>query len=160
MMLVHIGQPDIAERIHNAWLRTLEDGIHTYESSKRASASRRWAPGVRPGRHRAPRSEAETSRPPNIPPPPPPIKLPEPSPRRRRKLVGVDVYVEWPSPNPKSLPRRSEGIRRRPQSEMISNRGVKVWPEGSPETCAPTISVAVSSPTRSRPNRSFAARPH
>src|SRR6476660_3234292 len=25
MMLVHIGQPEAAERVHNAWLRTLED---------------------------------------------------------------------------------------------------------------------------------------
>src|SRR5579863_8625433 len=31
LMLVHIGQPDVAERIHNAWLRTMEDGIHTYD---------------------------------------------------------------------------------------------------------------------------------
>src|SRR6187549_98305 len=31
MMLVHIGQMDIAERVHNAWLKTLEDGIHTYD---------------------------------------------------------------------------------------------------------------------------------
>jgi len=31
MMLVHINQEDIAERVHNAWLRTLEDGIHTYD---------------------------------------------------------------------------------------------------------------------------------
>src|SRR5215831_3674224 len=31
MMLVHIGQPEIAERVHNAWLTTLEDGIHTYD---------------------------------------------------------------------------------------------------------------------------------
>src|SRR6185295_4010850 len=29
MMLVQIGQPEAAERVHNAWLRTLEDGIHT-----------------------------------------------------------------------------------------------------------------------------------
>jgi isocitrate dehydrogenase len=29
MMLVHIRQARAAERIHNAWLRTLEDGIHT-----------------------------------------------------------------------------------------------------------------------------------
>ncbi len=28
MMLVHIGQSAIAERVHNAWLRTVEDGIH------------------------------------------------------------------------------------------------------------------------------------
>src|SRR6059058_1094041 len=31
LMLVHIDQPDVAERVHNAWLRTLEDGIHTYD---------------------------------------------------------------------------------------------------------------------------------
>src|SRR6476469_2778410 len=31
MMLVHIGQPDVAERVHNAWLRTVEDGVHTYD---------------------------------------------------------------------------------------------------------------------------------
>src|SRR5687767_3974440 len=31
MMLVHIGQTDVAERVHNAWLRTIEDGIHTYD---------------------------------------------------------------------------------------------------------------------------------
>src|SRR5438270_14049212 len=31
MMLVHIGQVDVAERVHNAWLRTIEDGVHTYD---------------------------------------------------------------------------------------------------------------------------------
>src|SRR5437588_1880811 len=31
LMLIHIGQQDVAERVHNAWLRTLEDGIHTYD---------------------------------------------------------------------------------------------------------------------------------
>src|ERR1043166_4793192 len=31
LMLVHIDQPDAAERVHNAWLRTIEDGIHTYD---------------------------------------------------------------------------------------------------------------------------------
>ena len=30
-MLVHIGQKDIAEKVHNAWLKTLEDGVHTYD---------------------------------------------------------------------------------------------------------------------------------
>jgi isocitrate dehydrogenase len=29
MMLVHLGQTDVAERVHNAWLLTIEDGIHT-----------------------------------------------------------------------------------------------------------------------------------
>src|SRR2546428_5225958 len=31
LMLVHIGQPDVAELVHNAWLRTIEDGVHTYD---------------------------------------------------------------------------------------------------------------------------------
>ena len=29
MMLVHIGQPEVAAKIHNAWLCTLEDGVFT-----------------------------------------------------------------------------------------------------------------------------------
>src|ERR1041385_4357678 len=31
MMLVHICQTATAERVHNAWLRTIEDGVHTYD---------------------------------------------------------------------------------------------------------------------------------
>ena len=31
MMLVHIGQTDTATHIHNAWLATIEQGIHTYD---------------------------------------------------------------------------------------------------------------------------------
>src|SRR5438093_11914235 len=31
MMLIHIGQGEVAERVHNAWLRAIEDGIHTYD---------------------------------------------------------------------------------------------------------------------------------
>src|SRR5258708_5773364 len=31
LMLVHINQPEAAARVHNAWLRTIEDGIHTYD---------------------------------------------------------------------------------------------------------------------------------
>src|ERR671939_51114 len=31
LMLVHINEPETAARVHNAWLRTIEDGIHTYD---------------------------------------------------------------------------------------------------------------------------------
>lgn len=34
MMLNHINQNDVAERVHNAWLKTIEDGIHTYDIFK------------------------------------------------------------------------------------------------------------------------------
>src|SRR5580658_2244922 len=38
LMLVHIGQPDVAEAVHNAWLRTIEDGIHTYDIYKEGTS--------------------------------------------------------------------------------------------------------------------------
>src|SRR5712692_10020355 len=38
MMLVHIGQTSIAEKVHNAWLRTIEDGIHTYDIYKEGTS--------------------------------------------------------------------------------------------------------------------------
>ena len=50
-------------------------------------------------------------------------------------VIRVDVYVEWPSREPKSLAAvigkaSGDGLT----LEMMANRGVKVWPEGSPET--------------------------
>src|SRR5437667_6494365 len=31
LMLVHIDQPEVAEQVHNGWLKTLEEGVHTYD---------------------------------------------------------------------------------------------------------------------------------
>lgn len=31
MMLNHLGEPRIASHIHNAWLKTIEEGVHTYD---------------------------------------------------------------------------------------------------------------------------------
>src|ERR1700674_4012993 len=41
MMLVHIGQTNNAEKVHNAWLRTIEDGIHTYDIYDEAASRRK-----------------------------------------------------------------------------------------------------------------------
>ena len=38
-MLVHLNQPDVAQRVHNAWLCTMEDGIHTYDIDQRLGAT-------------------------------------------------------------------------------------------------------------------------
>jgi isocitrate dehydrogenase len=38
-MLAHIGQGPIAERIHNAWLRTIEDGVHTATFTAKGKAA-------------------------------------------------------------------------------------------------------------------------
>ena len=49
--------------------------------------------------------------------------------------MGVDVYIEWPSREPNSLAAvigkaSGDGLT----LEMMANRGVKVWPDGSPQT--------------------------
>src|SRR6185312_8239208 len=41
LMLVHIGQPDVAELVHNAWLRTIEDGVHTYDIFKEGTSKQK-----------------------------------------------------------------------------------------------------------------------
>src|SRR5258708_7117991 len=41
LMLVHIGQPDVAELVHNAWLRTIEDGVHTYDIYKEGTSKQK-----------------------------------------------------------------------------------------------------------------------
>src|SRR3977135_3806564 len=51
LMLVHINEPEAAERVHNAWLRTIEDGVHTYDVftegvSKLKAGTREFAAAV------------------------------------------------------------------------------------------------------------------
>ena len=41
MMLNHIGQTDVAEKVQNAWLKTLEDGIHTYDIFKEGTSKQK-----------------------------------------------------------------------------------------------------------------------
>src|SRR5437868_10968216 len=41
LMLIHIGQQDVAERVHNAWLGTLEDGVHTYDIFKEGTSKQK-----------------------------------------------------------------------------------------------------------------------
>jgi isocitrate dehydrogenase len=50
-MLVHIGQGKTAAKIHNAWLKTIEDGIHTYDIyhegvSKRKVGTKEFAKAI------------------------------------------------------------------------------------------------------------------
>jgi isocitrate dehydrogenase len=137
LMLVHIGQPEVAERIHNAWLRTMEDGVHTYDiytegKSKQKVGTKEFADAVvaRLGQKPQTLKAAAYSTSPRRPIPPPSTP-----PAPRKDLVGVDVYIEWPSKKAADLAAcigkaAGDGL----QLEMIANRGVKVWPEGSPET--------------------------
>ena len=139
MMLVHIGQTDVAERVHNAWLRTIEDGIHTYDifvegKSKQKVGTKEFATAViervgqlpqvlKPAKYRAVEEgvqvAAQSSR----------------RARAKKDLVGVDVFLDWTNGSASDLGNAlsklsADGIK----LEMMSNRGVKVWPGGHAET--------------------------
>ena len=136
-MLVHIGQHDIAEKIQNAWLRTLEDGIHTEDIykegiSKSKVGTNEFTNAVieRLGQKPQMFSPADYS-----------MSVADfdikvtPTEVSMKELVGVDVFLHHTDRNPDSLAELMtdldiSGLK----LTMITNRGVKVWPEGFPET--------------------------
>jgi isocitrate dehydrogenase len=142
MMLVHIGQTDVAERAHNAWLKTMEDGIHTYDIykegvSKQKVGTREFAQAVveRIGQqpetlkavsYQSAGADDEGSF---------ASRMARTSESSHKETVGVDVYLEWTEGSPSQLGEsvaklNGEGLK----LSSISNRGVKVFPGGSPET--------------------------
>lgn len=138
LMLVHIGQPEVAARIKNAWLRTLEDGVHTgdiYDEriSEQKVGTAQFAQAVieRLGQ------EPQRLRPVRFGPPSPEPMVP-PMTRRtpaKKELVGIDVFFNWRGQKPDELaallqPHNTTAL----QLALITNRGVKVWPGGFPET--------------------------
>ena len=140
MMLVHIRQPRVAERIHNAWLRTLEDGIHTADvkgpHTRRTVGTEYFARAVIERLGESPR----TLRPATYREAPPARPMPASNgyqrrPAARKTMVGVDVFVHDARTSPELLAERLRRLRPAGLSlQMITNRGVKVWPHGLPET--------------------------
>ena len=139
LMLVHIDQVEVAERVHNAWLRTMEDGVHTYDIykedvSKQKVGTKEFGEAVvaRLGQKpetlkavhyaSAPKTKAAT-------------RTEATRAAVESKLEGIDVYVGWPSRLPKELAAvavkaNGNGL----DLTMMDNRGVKVWPDGFAET--------------------------
>ena len=138
LMLVHIGQHEIAERVHNAWLRTMEDGVHTYDifkedTSKQKVGTKEFADAVVARLGQLPQT-LKAVKYAAIPPQQAGKTKPEPA-AAKEELVGIDVYIEWPSRNAYELAEvvgKASGEELK--LELIANRGVKVWPDGSPET--------------------------
>lgn len=137
MMLNHIGQTDIAENVQNAWLRTLEEGIHTYDifkegSSKQKVGTKEFAQAVIANLGKKPSILKSVSYANNSA-----LTLPAyvRKPAARKELAGVDVFVHWNGTNPDDLAEKvkklsGQGI----ELTMITNRGIKVWPDGFNET--------------------------
>jgi isocitrate dehydrogenase len=138
LMMIHIGQPDVAERAHNAWLKTMEDGIHTYDIyeegvSKQKVGTKEFAEAVAARMGQKPQTlkavsygdsprtatgAGEAARP-----------------REKKTLVGVDVFLDIPNGDMNAI---GDSLQKLGGDGLdlvvVSNRGMKVWPNGAPET--------------------------
>ncbi|MCH9614793.1 MAG: Isocitrate dehydrogenase [NADP] [Chlamydiia bacterium] len=132
LMLQHIGQNAVATTVHNAWLKTLEDGIHTYDlfvegTSKEKVGTKEFADAViarlgqKPGTLHAvdyQSTEDEVHIEPTLTENP------------KRELFGVDVYTY-----DKGFNDSMKDVQVGPfKMVFASNRGAKVYPEGQKET--------------------------
>jgi isocitrate dehydrogenase len=136
MMLNHMGQQDIAERIKNAWAKTIEDGLHTAdiftaEKSKSLLGTKEFAEAVifRMGSKPKCLDTAEYARDVQLNMPLYTRKKPA-----KKTLKGVDVFVDWKGLNADELASMLKRLNSDIKLTMITNRGVKVWPEGFEET--------------------------
>jgi isocitrate dehydrogenase len=139
LMLVHIDQPEVAERVHNAWLRTIEDGIHTYDIftegvSTQKVGTKEFAAAVCERLGQKPntlKAVAYAKRPEGSAGPNTTVSVSNAT----MELKGVDVFVYWPSRNANELAEAVGKVAGDGLSlQMIDNRGVKVWPAGRAET--------------------------
>ncbi len=137
LMLMHIGQTKVAERVQNAWLKTIEDGIHTYDIFKEGISKQRVGTkefaeavinnlGKKPEQLQAVSYTADTT-----------VQLPRYQRReaRKKELQGVDFFVHWRGQDAVELAELVKQIETADmQLGMITNRGIKVYPDGFSET--------------------------
>lgn len=141
MMLVHIGQPEIAARVHNAWKVAIEDGIHTgdifnEELSKQRAGTTEFADAVIERLGKEPRllrivSYPSSNKAVTVPPS---VR----GQRQQKDLVGVDVFLDWDE-HDRDPDQLGDLLRDETDGDglalvMITNRGQKVYPGGLPET--------------------------
>lgn len=136
-MLVHLGLADAATQVENAWLCTLEDGIHTADiyrpglSLKKVS-TQGFAQAVIERLGRAPRqlqSAHYLSTGIQV--------VRAPAPVQQKNLVGVDVFLDWAADgrSPAALGPKVEALSGGGLTlQMIANNGVRAYPGRVPAT--------------------------
>lgn len=137
MMLNHLGQTEVAEKVQNAWLKTIEDGIHTYDVYKEGSSTEKvgtkeFAQAVIKNLGQKPSVLKPVSFAKDVV-----LNLPKyvRKPAASKELVGIDLFVHWSGTDPNELAVLMQTINTENKHlTMITNRGIKVWPDGFKET--------------------------
>lgn len=135
-MLVHLGLHDIAASIHNGWLTTIEQGIHTYdifreETSKEKVGTKEFGAAIIRNLGKTPTTlpPASYRQAPSLHP----FEFPHHK-HLPRKAVGIDVTLYHPGPLKDFFDRISHINIGPIRLHKIFNRGVQVWPHGQKET--------------------------
>ncbi|MEM9470015.1 MAG: NADP-dependent isocitrate dehydrogenase [Pseudomonadota bacterium] len=137
MMLVHIGQGEVAEKIHNAWKKTIEDGIHTGDiyrddMSKQKVGTEDFTKAVieRLGEHPStlPAVDYDKKAKGIILPALKVVK------EESKERVGVDIGLNYEGKADDLAQAVKKCETEHIHLALISNRGVKVWPDGAAET--------------------------
>lgn len=131
-MLIHINQPETATLIENAWLKTLEDGIHTAdiyspEHSKQKANTDEFADAViaRLGQKPAHFKPVEYTQ---------DVRAriecygEKKRPIAKKELVGVDIFIDNPSQTPEYLGEELKKMTGNLKPVVITSRGLKIWP--------------------------------
>ena len=138
LLLNHIGQIKVAEKVQNAWLKTIEEGIHTNDifkegTSKQKVGTKEFAQAVISNLGKTPsqfkpviyKTQSQ-------------LRLPKykRKPAAKKILVGVDVFVHWNGTDPSELAEKVMLVENKNNIKLnlITNRGIKVWPDGFKET--------------------------
>lgn len=137
LMLNFIEQFTVAEKIQNAWLKTIEDGIHTVDiyadgKSTQKVGTKEFADAVIERLGQKPDTMPAASYSGNVP-----MNLPkyERKTQRNKELLGVDLFVHWHGTNPDEIAAKLQKIGGSNMNlSLITNRGIKVWPQGFEET--------------------------
>lgn len=136
-MLVYLGENQVAERIHNAWLKTIEAGFHTYDIfkegiSKEKVGTKEFAHAVIKHLGQKPEylpsisySEAKKF-----------VSLSQTRNEEtvKRQLVGVDVFIYSKDSKESLIQQLTTKPWKHLSLQMITNRGTRIFPEGQPET--------------------------
>lgn len=135
-MLIHINQPESATLIENAWLKTIEDGIHTgdiysAEYSKKKVGTQAFADAV---------IERLGQKPAHFKPvdykPGAYAKIvcygDRPHISSKKELVGVDIFIDNPTDIPAAaLAEKLTKLGGALELIVITSRGLKIWPNSS-----------------------------
>ena len=128
LMLNHVGQQDAAASIHNAWLKTLEDGLHTADifnkASKRKISTKEFTElvisnlGSKPTHFKV--IEKKLSEKINVK-----LKAPQPI---TREMIGVDIYLMDHKKSAAEIAEILSAGDLNLDLKSIAQRGLLVWP--------------------------------